>query len=73
MIVVKHICVHYLMIIFNNCVKLFIQVASLKEKLTHEMKLREALKGCLRRSPGSLPQIPGYIPAEVRIRNDFFC
>lgn len=42
------------------------EVASLKEKLTHEMKLREALKGCLRRSPGSLPQIPGYIPAEMR-------
>jgi hypothetical protein len=39
----------------------------LKEKLTHEIKLREALKGGLQRSPGNLPKIPGYVPAKVSL------
>ncbi|KAG0605827.1 hypothetical protein M758_9G090700 [Ceratodon purpureus] len=42
------------------------EIASLKEKLTHEIKLREALKGGLQRSPGNLPKIPGYVPAKTR-------
>lgn len=42
------------------------EVANLKKKLTHEIKLREALKSGLQRSPGFLPKIPGYVPAETR-------
>lgn len=46
---------------------LIIQVANLKEKLTNELWLREALKSGLERSPGTLPKFPGYVPAKVRI------
>lgn len=42
------------------------EVANLKEKLLHEIKLREALKGGLQRSPGTLLKIPGYVPAKTR-------
>lgn len=50
---------------FHSYLALFPQVANLKKKLTHEIKLREALKSGLQRSPGFLPKIPGYVPAEV--------
>lgn len=43
-----------------------LEVANLKEKLTNELWLREALKSGLERSPGTLPKFPGYVPAKTR-------
>lgn len=41
----------------------------------HEIKVREALKGGLQRSPGTLPKIPGYVPSKVGLLNwnTFMC
>lgn len=46
---------------------LLIQVANLKEELTHGIRLREALKHGLQRSPGTRPKFLGYVPTKVGI------
>ncbi|XP_073391427.1 uncharacterized protein [Physcomitrium patens] len=42
------------------------QVANLKEELTHGIRLREALKHGLQRSPGTRPKFLGYVPTKTR-------